>query len=173
MDRLRPSTAAGGELVVTQAQPADLQAVILILEDAARRAAAKGMPMWSERFPRAPVLEAIRRGEVYLGLVGGVPAATLTLQWSDFLIWGPAPEDAGYVHKLAVHECFAGRQLGLRLLVWAEAAVAAAGKPYLRLDCMAENTILRGYYLRAGYAYRGEAQGAGWRASLFEKQVGG
>ncbi len=159
------------ELEIRQARPADIGPVIAILEDAAQRAASKGMAMWPLEFPRQPVAEAIERREVYLAVLNRQAVGTLTLQWSDRLIWGDMPDDAGYVHKLAVRRAYAGRQLGRRLLEWAERTVAAAGKQYVRLDCLALNPVLRDYYERAGYVYRGEAQATGWRASLYEKRV--
>jgi hypothetical protein len=38
---------------------------------------------------------------------------------------------------------------------------------------MAENQALRQYYEQAGFTFRGEIQGQGWKASLFEKKVKG
>jgi protein-tyrosine phosphatase len=159
------------ELKIRRARPADLGTVLAILEDAAQRAASKGLAMWPLEFPRQPLAEAIEQGEVYLALLDGQAVGTLTLQWSDRPIWGDRPEDAGYVHKLAIHHTYAGRELGRRLLAWAERTIAAAGRDYARLDCMASNPVLRDYYERAGYEYRGETQATGWRASLYEKRV--
>lgn len=81
----------------------DLDAVLEILDDAARWVASKGWDGWKPRsFSRQSILEQLERGEVFLGKVGGETACTITLQWSDRLFWGEVSEDAGYIHKLAV-----------------------------------------------------------------------
>ena len=128
--------------------------------------------MWPEEFPRGPYEESIAAGEVYLLRRGGAPVGMLLLQWSDRELWGDVPEDAGYVHKLAVRRAYAGEGLGREMLRWAEGEAAAAGKRYLRLDCMADNPPLRAYYERAGFEPRGVVYGAGWSACLYEKRVG-
>jgi len=87
------------------------------------------------------------------------------------MFWGNVPDDAGYLHRLAIRRVYAGMELGRQLLQWAEGKVASAGRDYLRLDCMAENQALRQYYEQAGFTYRGEVRGEGWRASLYEKKV--
>ena len=58
------------------------------------------------------------------------------------------------MHGLAIGRGFAGRRLGRELLRWAEDHVARSGRSYLRLDCMAENRGLNGYYVRAGFRCR-------------------
>jgi ribosomal protein S18 acetylase RimI-like enzyme len=113
----------------------------------------------------------VEAGEFYLARVDGGAAATLGLQWSDRYVWPDAPDDAGYVHWFAVRRAAAGRGVGLRLLGWAERAAAAAGKRYLRLDCMRDNPALRAYYERAGFAHRGDLAGPTWSAALYEKRV--
>jgi ribosomal protein S18 acetylase RimI-like enzyme len=93
------------------------------------------------------------------------------LLWSDPLVWRDVPEDAGYVHSLAIRRAYAGRGLGKTLLEWAE-RLATAGKRYLRLDCGAENLPLRAYYERLGFQHRGDlAEGDGFRASLHQRRL--
>ena len=169
-----PPTPAGA-LAIRRAEPADLDAVAAILEEAAGWLRAKGIDQWRAWLPLKPVIEAIERGECYLAWLDGQPVGTLllrlSLQWPDTAIWGEVPDDAGYVHSLAVRRAFAGRGLGRQMLDWAAGMVAASGKPYLRLDCMAENRALNDYYRRAGFSYRGERRGDGWAASLYERPV--
>jgi RimJ/RimL family protein N-acetyltransferase len=45
------------------------------------------------------------------------------------------------------------------------------GKKFIRLDCMAENPALCAYYEQVGFTHRGETQGKGWKAALYEKKV--
>ncbi len=113
---------------------------------------------------------AIERGEVYAAKLNDKTIATLRLQWTDDL-WGTRPDDAGYVHTLAVERACAGNSIGLALLDWAAEQVRVAGRKFLRLDCMAENPALRDYYTRAGFTLQGEASKHGWKAALFERPV--
>jgi len=162
------------QVVIVQAQPADIDAVLGLLEDAACWLVARGIDQWRPgSFDRHDFAARIERGEVYLALSGDQPAGTLTLQPSDPLFWPDAPDDALYLHKLAVCRAYAGQGIGRRLLEWAERTTAAAGKTYLRLDCMAESAAMRAYYEGAGFSYRSELSIRNWSASLFEKIVGG
>ena len=163
-----------GEIEILRAEPADLDTVVSILEEAAQWIMAQGIDQWPATFPpqwRTRIVESIQRGEVHLARLDGQPVGTLTLQWSDRMVWGDIEDDAGYVHRLAIRRAFGGKGLGRQLLGWAEAMVAVAGKEHLRLDCMAENPALMRYYERAGFVYRGRVEGQGWNASLYEKRV--
>ena len=101
----------------------------------------------------------------------GVIVGTLTLTWADPHVWGEQPDDAGYVHGLAIRRDAAGQGIGAAMLAWAGRAVAAAGRPYLRLDCMATNARLRAYYERAGFTQVRDVADANWSASLYQKRA--
>jgi len=100
----------------------------------------------------------------------GQIAGTLVVQWDDPLFWAGYPNDAGYLHRLAVRRH--GDGLGSRLLRWAERHAAAAGKVYLRLDCVASNESLRAYYERAAYQHVGNVTVDEYIQSRYEKRVG-
>jgi len=160
------------QVVMAQAQPTDIDAVLGLLEDAACWLVSRGIDQWRPgSFDRHDFAARIERGEVYLALSGDQPAGMLTLQPSDPLFWPDAPDAALYLHKLVVHRAYAGQGLGHRLLQWAERTTAAAGKTYLRLDCMAESAAMRAYYEGAGFSYRGDLSSRNWSASLYEKRV--
>ena len=159
-------------LKVRRANTADLDVVLSILEDAARWLVFKGIEGWRPgSFSRRRIAARIERGEMYLAELAGRAVGTFALQWSDEETWGRVPDDAGYVHGLAVCRDFAGKGLGRELLGWAENRAAASGKRYLRLDCVAENTALNEYYERAGFSHRGRVSVRGLVVSLYEKEV--
>lgn len=159
-------------LDVRKASAADQDAVLCILEDAARWLVRMGIEGWSPgSFSRGRILERIERGEMYIAELDGQPVGTFALQWSDEETWGSTPDDAGYVHGLAVRRDFAGRGLGSELLGRAERMAAESGKRYLRLDCVAENTALNAYYERAGFRHRGRVPVRGLDVSLYEREV--
>jgi ribosomal protein S18 acetylase RimI-like enzyme len=164
-----------GCITIEQAQPSDLDTVLNILEEAADWLISRGIDQWQpglfRKVRRQSIAYQVSGGEVYLAKRDGQAVGTLTLQWVDKMFWANVPDDAGYIHRLAIRRAYAGMELGRQLLQWAEGKVASAGRDYLRLDCMAENQALRQYYEQAGFTYRGEVRGEGWRASLYEKKV--
>lgn len=161
-----------GGIEAVQARNPDLDAILSILEEAARWLASRGIEQWGPgTFSRERLGDRIERGEMYLFRLNGRPVGTMALQWSDEETWGDVPDDAGYVHGLAIRRDEAGKGLGRELLRWAEDRAAAAGKEYLRLDCRAESRALNAYYGRAGFGYRGRASVQGLEVCLYERTV--
>jgi GNAT superfamily N-acetyltransferase len=156
---------------VRRAGEEDVDRVVRILEESARWQRSRGIEQWPARFAHELVARQLRVHEGYLAWDGAEAVGTFSLQPSDSGMWGERPPDALYLHRLAVRRSHRG--LGRELLAWAERAAAAAGRRYLRLDCMAANRSLRAYYERAGYAHLGDVRigGGGWTASLYEKAV--
>lgn len=163
---------SAGLITVTQAQVADVDKILAILTGVGAWLAAKGIDQWGpNRFSREGSAAAIERGEVYIARLGGKIVGTLRLQWSDALLWGSFSDGAGYIHALAVERAFTGHQIGLGLLRWAERKVAATGRKFLRLDCMAANLALRNYYLKSGFRFVAEIEKNDWSAALFEREA--
>jgi ribosomal protein S18 acetylase RimI-like enzyme len=158
------------ELDVRRAGPADVDEVVAMLSEAARWLLSRGIQQWPDPFPRERVERLVRRGDFYVALLDGEPVATLALQWADPAFWGDQPDDAGYVHGLAVRRTHGGRGLGAMLLDWAEAEVGARGREFLRLDCLAENRALRRYYEEQGFEPRGEVAVDDFVAMRFERR---
>ncbi|MGH2515111.1 MAG: GNAT family N-acetyltransferase [Ktedonobacterales bacterium] len=160
---------------IERATDGDAAAFVELHEEAARWLWERDIHQWK---PGAFQVEWLRgpieRGEVYLVKEDGIPIATLILQWSDEYTWGTRPPDAGYIHGVRVRRAAAGRGIGRALLDWAEREIARAGRPYARLDCIAENPRLCAYYTDAGYARQPdlEVEGADkGRLARFEKRV--
>jgi ribosomal protein S18 acetylase RimI-like enzyme len=162
-----------GDLAITRAVAGDVDALTAIYEEAERWQIARGIDPGLPPMPlRLIVARRVENGSIYLARLGGAPAGTVTLAWEDHAVWPDAPEgDAGYVHGLAVARTFAGQQVGLHLLRWAEGYVAGQGKSFVRLDCNGDNPALRSYYERAGYTHRGDIS-VGRLASRYEKRIG-
>ena len=161
------------EFEVREARPADLDTVVSKLEEAARWMARRGIEGWTpDGFSRERIAVLIRNGEMYLAVLDGRPAGTFALQWSDRETWGDVPDDAGYVHGLAIRREFAGKGLGLEMLRRAGQMVSRSEREYLRLDCVADNEALNEYYRRAGFARKGSSVVRGLAVALYEKRVG-
>lgn len=165
------------ELRIVLAKESDLDLVVEIREEAARWLSEQGIEQWPVGlFVRTSgyIATRIAAGEEYLGYVGDSAVGTLRLQWSDPGMWPNVEDDAGYAHGFAVRRAWAGRRIGFQMLQWAGARVVAAGRSYLRLDCVAHNEALCRYYEQAGFAPRGQVESR-WGASTlhqrFEKRV--
>jgi GNAT superfamily N-acetyltransferase len=110
-------TGAFDRLDARVARTADLDAVLSILKDAARWMVGRGIEGWTPgSFSRRRIADLVDRGEMYLAVLAGEPVGTFALQWSDEETWGAVPDDAGYVHGLAVRRDFAGMGVGRELL---------------------------------------------------------
>jgi GNAT superfamily N-acetyltransferase len=158
---------------VVPAKPDDIDTVLEILDEAAAWIIKQKLPnVWEPgRFSRETFLDQILRGEVHIGLIDETPAGTITLQWSDLVFWGEQQPDSGYVHKFGVRPSYAGQEIGLEMLKWAEATAREAGKRLLRLNCLAADRKIRNYYERAGFLYKGDVVGPRAVASLYEKAL--
>jgi len=67
-------------------------------------------------------------------------------------------------------------------LSWADEQVVTAGRRFLRLDCLAENSSLGAYYRAAGFEHQGDVDGGysdtrsegertSWTVSLYQRRV--
>jgi len=169
---VKPSQRLGpGDFDIVPAKLEEIDIVLGILDEAASWIKEQKLPsVWKPgEFCREAFLDQIARGEVHIGLVDGKPAGTITLQWSDPVFWGEQQPDSGYVHKLAVRPVYAGQKLGLEMLKWAEATARAAGKRFLRLNCLAADRKIRDYYEQAGFLYKGDVVRPKAVATLYEK----
>lgn len=147
--------------------------MLAVLEEAAEWLVTKGIegPWRPGFFSRQAFADQIVRSEVYVSRLGRETVGTITLQWKDELFWPGAPSDAGYVHKLAVRPAYLGRGFGLQMLEWASWTAKLAGKKFLRLNCLAANTKLRGYYEKARFIHVNDVEVARWKFSLYQKNL--
>ena len=147
-------------LRIVHAQPSDLPRYIDLLEEVADWLVSRGIKQWrpgSFRQSSDYYAESIERGEVQLGFCGETLVGTLRLLLREPIVWPEIVEDdAVYVYNLAVSRNWARQQLGLGLLEWANRRALSLGRKCVRLDCVADNAFLRGYYAQAGFEERGE-----------------
>ena len=142
-----------------------------LLDEATVWVGARGYEQWPLPFPRDELAGAVDRGEVYVAEIDGETVATVTLLWDDPMYWGERPPDAAYVHKLAVSRACAGQRIGSAIVEWADATAAAAGREFLRLDCLRDNPGIRAYYERLGFEHRGDLVVNGRDMSIYERRI--
>ncbi|HKS71206.1 MAG TPA: GNAT family N-acetyltransferase [Ktedonobacterales bacterium] len=161
-----------GILTIRTAGPGDVDALVAIDESVSAWMESRGIDAGPRpEPPRALTAERAGDGTRWLALLDGQPAGMMRVLWQPEALWADLPDDAAYVHGLMVHRDFAGKEIGRRLLEWAERRASAASTPLVRLDCMAENPELRAYYERAGYAHRGDVTLPHRTAARYEKSV--
>jgi ribosomal protein S18 acetylase RimI-like enzyme len=156
---------------VRPATAEELPLVASILDEATAYVATKGYPQWPTPFPVEEIAPACAAQELFVVEEDAEVAAVFVLVWDDPRFWGERPPDAAYLHKLAVRRRFAHRGLGVAIVRWAEDQARAAGRPYLRLDCLRDNPWIRSFYEGLGFEPRGELELVGWTAALYEKPV--
>lgn len=149
------------DLEFRRAAGEDVSTLVRLRDDAARWMNARGTTgQWQpgelgeDHFRRV-----MRDGEVWLAEIGGRTVGAWELWWSDPDAWGPQPPTAGYVHRLMTDHARVPAGTGRTLLLAAERRVAETGRTLSRLDCLAGNDRLTGYYVKAGYQVVGHKEG--------------
>ncbi|HEY7982882.1 MAG TPA: GNAT family N-acetyltransferase [Ktedonobacterales bacterium] len=166
--------ATARPLRVAPADASHLAIVVALDEESAAWLRARGIDPGEPPRPLADIYrERLASGEIYISWLGDVPVGMLTLQRTDPRVWPEAPADALYVHGLMASRRHMGQGIGVRLLEWAAEQVVAAGRAYLRLDCLANNPALRAYYERAGFSYRGTIRWKAYEGARYERPVKG
>ena len=148
-----------------------MAAVAALLDEATAWVGDRGYEQWPLPFPQEEITAASERGEVYVAELGRDVVATVTLLWDDPTYWPGKPADAAYLHKLAVSRACAGRRIGQAIVEWADRSAAAAGREFLRLDCLRDNPGIRAYYERLGFEHRGDLVVNGRGMSIYERRV--
>jgi hypothetical protein len=150
---------------ITHAEPArgtvrDLQAVVDLVEEAARWLRGKGTDQWAVPWPSKEARDerirtSLASGSTWILRSGSTPVATITcLREGLERLWMPEEREipALYVHRLVVSRQFAHQQIGARLIRWAEArARRGYGARFTRVDVWTTNDALHQYYKGIGF----------------------
>lgn len=167
------------------AAPGDGDAIVALRDQLARWQIAAGIEQWQPgELNVVPIERQVRAGQWFLHTdpardrgSDGWLVATARVLGEDAHTWGDAGADgtAGYLHGLMVHRNHAGNGLGSAIVAWFERYVASSGRSIARLDCVATNARLAGYYRAHGYQERGVqdfGDSSQWRPVLrFEKHL--
>ncbi|WP_202638539.1 GNAT family N-acetyltransferase [Bailinhaonella thermotolerans] len=133
--------------------------MLALLADAAAWLHSQGIDQWPrDGFPASRITPLIAEGVFFVLLSDDLtgPAATVALDgYADPEFWHPGdlPENALYVHKLAVNRACSGLGIGEALLDWAGGRVLMSGRRWLRLDCSKKNKRLQRYYLKLQFRH--------------------
>ena len=170
------------KLQVARAKPSEAVAVEALLDAVAEWQQSRGIRQWTSGQFGDEIRQAIADRALYVASRQGDILGCFMLdegsprmrQW--LFEHGRELADGLNVGRLAVAREASGQGLGLKLLNAARLLAARRGVAYLWLDCPAENTRLRRYYLEAGFSYRGDNEVAGpdgerWVSSVFERRT--
>jgi GNAT superfamily N-acetyltransferase len=139
-------------LVIARARMEAVPEADVLIREAANWLIAKGQPLWGpNETSYEELVRVARAGELVIGRIDGEAVACMYLHGEDRPFWPQDPPDeAFYVHRLAVARKYAGLGYAHAMLEWAESEVRAKGRLYLRLDCEPREKLLA-LYRNAGF----------------------
>ena len=161
------------ETQIRQATPRDIEVVSDILKEAAGWLQQANMPLWQEtELQPASIAADVHAGLFFLAEHSGNPAGTVKFQLEDPLFWPDVPpQEAAYIHRLAICRAYAGTGLSTTLLNWAAERAKTLGFRYLRLDCVAARPRLRAVYERFGFEHHSDRQVGPYFVSRYQYDV--
>ena len=98
----------------------------------------------------------------------GTISATFVITFNDAVIWKEADlEPSVYIHRIATHPDFRGRNYVQKIVDWCVDFAKAKGLKYVRLDTTSGNEPLNQYYIKCGFTYKGISE-IEWNETLPE-----
>ena len=162
-------------LQILKASRADQTEILSILLDTQQWLWSQGINQWTLPFTADWIQESIENKEFFVGTIDNQIVAVFRLINTDEFIWSNHLGNAIYIHSLAINSRWRGQGIGDSILDWIESFALKSGQEYLRLDCMAENKKLCGFYEKAGFVKRGvkeiQNESSIYKAQLFEKLI--
>ncbi|MGH3696681.1 MAG: GNAT family N-acetyltransferase [Pseudonocardiaceae bacterium] len=163
--------------VMQWAGPADLPAVMALLDERRRWLAERGSDQWNiGRAFESRMADAIDRRETLLLRDDSVPIATFTMTPEgdpDFWTSDELKDSALYLGKMASAVGRRGEGLGILMLSWAQDWAAWSGFDLLRWDVWRANRGLHDYYRSIGGQYiRTVHAPHRWSGALFQMPAG-
>jgi GNAT superfamily N-acetyltransferase len=167
-------------LAVRRAEPAHMETIIGLIDEAAWWLRTKGTDQWAQPWPNRAdrdgrIMLSLHQGKTWICWDRDIAAATLTADLDDDPYWASEQSrpsrPAIYVHRLVVARGYAGLRLGGSLLNWAgRTGRLAHGAHSMRVSAWTTNHALHRYYRRQGFDRRGHHADDGYpSAARFEK----
>jgi GNAT superfamily N-acetyltransferase len=139
---------------IQKAHDSDAPGIAFVLQEAAQWLASAGRALWSPaEIGNERVLRDVSAGLFYLAREGEQLAGVMKFELEDPYFWPEvAPGTSAFIHKLAVRRAWAKKGVSTELLSFARARTQTLGRPYLRLDCVADRRGLRNLYEQFSFA---------------------
>jgi len=160
---------------IEQALPTEAATVAAVLNEAAQWLATGGRPLWSAA---DTAIERIQRdtdaGRYFIAHENGDVAGVVRIDMEDPFFW-PEIEigSSAFVHKLAVRRSWGGKGVSTTLLAFARERTRSLGRPYLRLDCVADRQALRTLYEGFGFVLHSVIQKGNGSFARYELRIDG
>jgi GNAT superfamily N-acetyltransferase len=158
---------------VSWAAADDVTTVSHILRESAAWLRLRGIPLWDDDHlgPSQLLLDGAR-GRYCLARRGADAVGTARIQLADEELWpGAAPDEAIYLHRIAVRRAAAGTGVPEALLGFADEVARMHGASHLRLDCDASRTKLCELYSSLGFRHHSDLQLGTFHIRRFERAV--
>ncbi|RFA34699.1 hypothetical protein CAI16_10605 [Virgibacillus dokdonensis] len=163
-------------LSVRKANTTDIDDIKQILMEAARWIKRQGINQWEFLLTDnqdEEIKTNIEEGTMYVAEMNHRIVATFYLGSTqtefDIKIWGEREDTACYLHRLAVHQDYRGKQIGKQVIDWIVSHLDK--ETVLRLDCVAENPGLNSFYQQYGFNFVGKEKEGEKEFSLYEKWI--
>ena len=167
------------------ATPADLNAILGLIEEASRWLKVRGQDQWAVPWPNrverdARVLKGLANRKTVIVRQGDTAVATVTIaNWHNPKVWvnesctADLSERAVYLHRLITARKYAGHGLGESLINWAEKRARAKYRAqWTRIDVWKTNTDLHRYYEKLGFESCGECPDPSYPSgALFQRSI--
>jgi GNAT superfamily N-acetyltransferase len=167
------------------ATPADMDAILGLIEEASRWLKALGQDQWAEPWPNreqrdARIIKGLANKKTVIVRQGDTAVATVTMaKWHNPKVWVPGSctadltEQAVYLHRLVTARKYAGHGLGESLIKWAEKRAHARYRAQrTRIDVWATNKDLHRYYEKLGFESCGECPDPSYPSgALFQRSI--
>jgi len=159
---------------IRRAAPAETSIVSAILTEAAQWLAERGDPLWQDgELSPAAVKADVENGLFHLAWIADQAAGVFKMQDEDPLFWPDVPHrEAIYLHRIAVRRQYAGGEIMDAMIAFARQATIAAGRPFLRLDCIASRHKLCAVYEKRGFIKHSERQVGPYYVARYQQEVG-
>ena len=142
---------------IVNSLPADIGTIFQLFDSAIAYQEKHNYPLWP-RFSRAFILEEISEKRHWKIVWNDTIVCIFSVMYSDPVIWGKEQdaEPSVYLHRIAVHPEFKGRNMMLLVKEWAMEHAVKSGKRFVRMDTWGHNENLRRYYIGCGFDYLGQ-----------------
>jgi GNAT superfamily N-acetyltransferase len=160
-------------IIIRQAEIADVQSVSAILTEAELWLEEQSIPLWSVQDLTVECLnEDVAAGCYFLAEEKGQPAGTFRYTMEDPVSWPDARDgESAFIHRVAVRRHYADGTVSTAMLHWAVDRTKTLGRQYLRLDCEASRTKLRQFYERFGFQYHSDKYIGPYHVARYEYAI--
>lgn len=133
----------------------DLNEILLLYEAARNLQIQRKMVVWPF-FEDDFITNEIKEKRQWKIVIDNQIACNWAITFSDKEIWGEKDKnDSIYIHRICTNPLLRGNRYIDEILQWAKHYARKAGKRFIRLDTLGNNTKLIEHYTSAGFVFLG------------------